>query len=59
MLTQSITGMTRRRWQADRPFEGHTKASIQRKLKSPAVRNTVREQVHQKLMLREREPIST
>lgn len=59
MLTQSITGMTRRRWQTERPFEGHIKASLQRKLKSPAVRNTVREQVHQKLTLREREPIST
>lgn len=49
MLTQFIIGMTRRRWQAERPFEGHIKESLQRKLKNPAVRVTDREQVHQKI----------
>lgn len=59
MLTQSMIGMTRRRWQAERPFEGHTKESLQRKLKSPAVRDAVKEQVRRELSLRERDPIST
>ncbi|CAA2155849.1 hypothetical protein MBRA_01471 [Methylobacterium brachiatum] len=59
MLTESIIGMTRRRWKAERPFEGHTKESLQRKLRSPAVRDAVKEQLRQELALRERDPIST
>ena len=48
MLAQSIIGMSRRRWQAERPFEGHTKESLRRKLQSPAVRDdaTVRSLAH-------------
>jgi hypothetical protein len=59
MLTQSIIGMTRRRWQAERPFEGHTIESLHRKLKSPAVRDAVKEQVRQELAVRAQNPIST
>ncbi|MCJ2067364.1 hypothetical protein MKK75_00855 [Methylobacterium sp. J-030] len=54
MLMQSILGMTRRRWQAERAFEGHTKESLRRKLQSPAVRDAVKEQVRQELARRER-----
>lgn len=59
MLTESIIGMTRRRWQGQRPFEGHTKESLLRKLQSPAVRDAVKEQLRQELALRERNPISS
>jgi hypothetical protein len=58
MLTQSIIGMSRRRWQAERPFEGHTKESLRRKLQRPAVRDDVKGQVRQVLAKRERHPIS-
>ena len=59
MLTNSILGMTRRRWQTERPFVGHTKESLQRKLQSPAMRAVVRELVRRELALREQDPIST
>ena len=52
MLTESIIGMARRRWQAPRPFEGHTKESLLRKIESPAVRNEVKEQARRELQLR-------
>lgn len=59
MLTESIIGMTRLRWKAKRPFEGHTKESFQHKLRSTPVRDVVKEQLRQELALRERDPIST
>ena len=37
MLTESIIGMTRRRWKDERPFAGHTKESLVHKLQNNAV----------------------
>ena len=49
MPVESMIGMARRRWQAPRPFEGHTKESLLRKLDSPAVRGEVKEQARREL----------
>ncbi|MGU3539820.1 hypothetical protein [Methylobacterium sp. A54F] len=53
MLTQSIIGMARRRWQAERPFEGHTKESLIRKIQSSAIREDVKEQIRRELQFRD------
>ncbi|CAA2155870.1 hypothetical protein MBRA_01491 [Methylobacterium brachiatum] len=52
MLTNSIIGMTRRRWQAERPFQGHTEESLNRKIRSPAIREGIKEQARRELRLR-------
>lgn len=59
MLTESIIGMTRRRWRDDRPFAGHTKESLVRKLQNDAVREDVKEQVREELARRAGDPYST
>lgn len=43
MLLKPIIAVTRKRWQGERPFEGHAKESLKRKLVSPAVREDVKE----------------
>ena len=58
MLTDSITEIVRRRWQAPRPFEGHTKESLIRKIDSPAVREEVKEQIRRELQLRSTRALS-
>lgn len=52
MQTESMIGMARRRWQALRPFEGHTKESLLRKIECPAIREEVKEQARRELQLR-------
>ncbi|BDL41849.1 hypothetical protein PUR21_11825 [Methylorubrum rhodesianum] len=52
MLTNSIIGMIRRRWRTERPFEGSTKESLERKIQSGAVREDVKEQARRELQLR-------
>ena len=58
MLTDSMIGMARRRWQAQRPFEGHTNESLLRKIESPAVREEVKNHARQELELRSGKPLS-
>ena len=58
MLTEAMIGMARRRRQASRPFEGHTKESLLRKIESRAVREGVKEQVRRELQLRTSVPLS-
>jgi len=43
MTKQSMIGLIRRRWTSERPFEGHTTDSLNRKIANPATRNDVRE----------------
>lgn len=52
MLTNSIIGLVRRRWQSERPFEGSTKESLERKIQSGAVREEIKEQARQELEYR-------
>jgi hypothetical protein len=52
MLTNSIIKMARRRWQAERPFQGHTEESLNRKIRSPAIREEIKEQARRELRLR-------
>lgn len=52
MLTNSIIGMTRRRWLVARPFEGSTKESLVRKIQSPAVREEIKEHARRELIYR-------
>ncbi len=52
MLTNPIIGMTRRRWLAERPFEGSTKESLERKIDSPAVREEIKELVRREMHYR-------
>lgn len=49
MLTDSIIGMIRRRWQTERPFEGSTKESLERKIDCPAVREEIKDLARQEL----------
>ncbi|GJE59216.1 hypothetical protein [Methylobacterium trifolii] len=52
MLTQSMIELCRRRWQAERPFEGHTNESRFLKLKSSAVRQDIKDQARRELHIR-------
>ncbi|MEN3226244.1 hypothetical protein PUR21_00885 [Methylorubrum rhodesianum] len=52
MLTNSINGLIRRRWRSERPFEGSTKESLERKIQSNAVREDVKDQARRELQLR-------
>ncbi|ACS42405.1 hypothetical protein [Methylorubrum extorquens] len=52
MLTNSMIGMIRRRWQSARPFQGHTNESLLRKIQNDAIRENVKEQARRELQLR-------
>ncbi|SPK01984.1 protein of unknown function [Methylorubrum extorquens DM4] len=52
MLTNSIIGMIRRRWRTERPFQGHPKESLLRKIQNDAVREDVKEHARRELQLR-------
>src|SRR5207244_3333361 len=52
MRTNTIIGMTRLRWRAARPFEGHTEESLLRKIQSPATREEIKEHARRELELR-------
>jgi hypothetical protein len=54
MLTDSIIGMARRRWQAERPFAGYTTESLYRKLASGCLREAMQEQIRAELQWRAR-----
>lgn len=53
MLTNSMISMIRRRWLSERPFKGHTKKSLLRKIQNDAGREDVKDQVRRELQLRE------
>ena len=52
MLTHSIIGMSRHRWQTQRPFAGYTTEALRRKLASDCLRDTVRGQIEAELQWR-------
>ena len=59
MTKQSMIGLIRRRWMAERPFDGHTTDSLNRKIANPATRNDVREQARRELQIRRQlEPLT-
>jgi hypothetical protein len=59
MTKQSMIGLIRRRWTSERPFEGHTTDSLNRKIANPATRNDVREQARRELRIRRQlEPLT-
>ena len=49
MLTNSIIGMVRRRWLSERPFEGSTKESIERKIDCAAIREEIKDLARREL----------
>lgn len=48
-----MISMIRRRWLSERPFKGHTKKSLLRKIQNDAGREDVKDQVRRELQLRE------
>lgn len=58
MLTNSIIGIIRRRWQSKRPFQGHAKESLLRKIQNDAVREDVKEQARRELQLRKEQRLT-
>ena len=52
MPTNSIIGTIRRRWRSERPFEGSTKESLERKIDSPAVREEIKELARREMQYR-------
>lgn len=52
MLTHSTLGMIRRRWASERPFEGHTSESLERKLAMAPLQEGARAQIRLELQRR-------
>jgi hypothetical protein len=58
MTTSSTLETVRRRWSNERPFAGHTKESLQRKIASGALRPDIREQLERELLWRARHELA-